>query len=182
MRLRMKSILILIPFLASCALAQVGGTAKAVRADSLFITHLAKLGNDTLATQAYVRTYGGGEPGTGDIEGIVTIWPVEGGGTSGTPTITFDTTGAYAYLKSLLALKLVMGDTTAIFTYMKSQIAGKQAAGTYLIPSDSTTQRTYSTSLYAPKISPVFSGTVSIPIPFSLGLSLIHISEPTRPY
>ena len=39
-------------------------------------------------------------------------------------------------------------DTTTAFAYIKNQLSGKQAAGTYLVPNDSTIQRSYSNSLY----------------------------------
>lgn len=47
---------------------------------------------------------------------------------------------------------------------LAAALAGKQAAGTYLVPSDSTSLRDYSNTLYAPKASPTFTGTVTMPL------------------
>ena len=41
---------------------------------------------------------------------------------------------------------------------LQTAINGKQASGTYLVPSDTTNGRTYSNSIYAPKASPTFTG------------------------
>jgi len=85
---------------------------------------------------------------------------------TGTVTIpTPFTLGAVSVLPTGTELNFVDGVTSAIQT----QLNGKQASGTYLIPSDSTAQRTFSDLKYAPKASPTFTGTVTIPTPFTLG-------------
>lgn len=111
MRLEMKKLLFALVLFASCAFAQ-GPTVRSVRADTVLATHLIKKGSDTVATLADLRANSGFVPGTGDIEGIVTIWPVEGGATAGTATVTFDTTGAFAFMKYQYSLKAPLASPT----------------------------------------------------------------------
>jgi len=96
----LRALALVLLFLApSLLFAQVGGTAKAARADTGIFTYIVKIGSDTAATLADVRTYSGSGTPTGDVEGVVVVSPLEGGGTGGTVTITFDTTTAFSYMK-----------------------------------------------------------------------------------
>lgn len=88
-----------------------------------------------LAYKEWVQGQGYGI-GTGDIEGVGVTAPITGGGTTGSVTIGIDTTAALAYAKALIAGKLSVSDSTTFLAYVKDLIAGKQAAGTYLVPSD----------------------------------------------
>jgi hypothetical protein len=75
-----------------------------------------------------------GVPGAGDIEGVSVTAPITGGGTTGTPTIGADTTTAATGLATIA--RVING------------LATKQASGTYLVPSDSTSIRNRSTVMY----------------------------------
>lgn len=62
----------------------------------------------------------------------------------------------------------VLSSTASDTVGLAAALAGKQASGTYLVPSDSTAIRNYSATLYEPKFSPLTSGS----IPFSNGTTL----------
>jgi len=124
------------------------------------ITADTSAGNTHLATQAYVLLHQGTGGGLteGEVNALIAAMLADS-------TVRKDTTGsgAIAALTHIVALKWnATYDTVQVFdatisnrpdtvftlTYVKFLIAGKQAAGTYLVPNDSTIQRTYSNSLY----------------------------------
>jgi hypothetical protein len=133
--------------------------ARASRADT----------NSWLPTWADIEAKGYGI-GTGDIEGIVVTGPITGGGTSGSPTIGWDSVAALNHAKALITGKLSPQDSATFLLYVKSLISGKQAAGTYIVPGD-TTYLHDQIALRAPIASPTFTGTVSGITKAMVGLS-----------
>jgi len=87
---------------------------------------------------AWIQSQGYGV-GSGDIEGVSVTSPITGGGASGVVTIGWDSVAALNYAKQLIAGKLSAADSVNFLAYVKTLIAGKQAAGTYLVPADSST-------------------------------------------
>jgi len=113
---------------------------------------------------------GGGADTTGMLKRVDTSWVATKSYVLSQSGAAFDSASALAYTKSLISLKLSVSDSTSFLAYVKSLINSKQAsgtylvpsdtsslvsrfaakqnAGTYLVPSDSTSIRTYSGTLY----------------------------------
>jgi len=128
----MKRLLFALLLAPAIALSQ-GGTAKALRADTLLITHIAKKGSDTLSTITRVRQI---------IHDSLSTYP------AGTPD------------SSIFATRYFTGATYAPITGSTAYLKNADSTGMVKRADTSWLFTDYEGSLKAPLASPVCSGTV----------------------
>lgn len=160
-----------------------------------YIKALALARGDTDWTQGQIKDSIDAHPEVGDISGVTAGDGLGGGGTTGAVTLTanvltgggmkittdslaFDSAAALAYVKALIlaradsALAMYWPDSTELLTYVKALILARADSSLSLYWADSTALLAYIKSLDAlksPIASPTFTGTVTMPTPFTLG-------------